>query len=201
MWSRIVNYIICTRSAKKMTRNYEISHPSNKVSPLPLALPPACALCRPVSRSSWLGGQIEKNEGQFLFLSIDRAAAPLAASGGHGNQDVVQICQKSQRIGCVIPHCNLQRGITQPILRLFLTCLYIGKREEVWDLFWRRNILLYLSPQMFTLSIHSGEMSTPSPSHPKRLCYQKDSAATQMILRKAIRFPTRISVIFLDLKS
>ena len=32
----------------------------------------------------------------------------------------VQICQKSQRIGCVIPRCKLQCGITQPILRLFL---------------------------------------------------------------------------------
>ena len=30
----------------------------------------------------------------------------------------VQICQKSRRIGCVTPHCMLQRGITQPILRL-----------------------------------------------------------------------------------
>ena len=30
-----------------------------------------------------------------------------------------KICQRSQRIGCVIPHYNLQRGITQPILRLF----------------------------------------------------------------------------------
>ena len=31
----------------------------------------------------------------------------------------VQICQKSQRIGCVIPLCKLQGGISQPILRLF----------------------------------------------------------------------------------
>ena len=28
----------------------------------------------------------------------------------------VQICQKSRRIGCVIPRCKLQSGITQPIL-------------------------------------------------------------------------------------
>ena len=28
------------------------------------------------------------------------------------------ICQKSRRIGCVIPHCRLQRGITQLILCL-----------------------------------------------------------------------------------
>ena len=26
------------------------------------------------------------------------------------------VCQKSQRTGCVIPRCKLQRGITQPIL-------------------------------------------------------------------------------------
>ena len=31
----------------------------------------------------------------------------------------IQICQKSRKISCVIPHCQLQRGITQPILRLF----------------------------------------------------------------------------------
>ena len=31
----------------------------------------------------------------------------------------VEICQKSLRIGCVIPRCKLQCEITQPILRLF----------------------------------------------------------------------------------
>ena len=31
----------------------------------------------------------------------------------------VQTCQKSRGIGCVISRCNLQCGITQPILRLF----------------------------------------------------------------------------------
>ena len=29
------------------------------------------------------------------------------------------VCQKSRGIGCVIPHCKLQHGITQPILWLF----------------------------------------------------------------------------------
>ena len=37
-------------------------------------------------------------------------------------QILVQICQKSRRIGCVIPYCNLQRDIKQPILRLFWHC-------------------------------------------------------------------------------
>ena len=43
-----------------------------------------------------------------------------------------QICQKSWRIGCAIPCCKLQCGITQPILRLFwhictdLVLLYVG---------------------------------------------------------------------------
>ena len=32
---------------------------------------------------------------------------------------VLQICQKSQRIGCVIPLCKLKCVITQPILQLF----------------------------------------------------------------------------------
>ena len=31
----------------------------------------------------------------------------------------VQRWTKRRRIGCVVPHCNLQRGITQPILWLF----------------------------------------------------------------------------------
>ena len=34
-------------------------------------------------------------------------------------REQVQICKKSQKIGCVIPHCNLQCGITQPILQIF----------------------------------------------------------------------------------
>ena len=45
----------------------------------------------------------------------------------------LQICQKSRKIGCVIPHCNLQRGITQPILRLFLTYLYMGCAKSFSD--------------------------------------------------------------------
>ena len=31
----------------------------------------------------------------------------------------VKICQKSRRMGCVIPHCKLQYGITLPIIKLF----------------------------------------------------------------------------------
>ena len=31
----------------------------------------------------------------------------------------MRIVQISRRIGCVIPHCNYQCGITQPILQLF----------------------------------------------------------------------------------
>ena len=31
----------------------------------------------------------------------------------------IQICQKNGKIGCVIPCCKLQHGITQPILRHF----------------------------------------------------------------------------------
>ena len=36
--------------------------------------------------------------------------------GAERREPSVQICQKSRRIGCVIPCCNLQSGITQPIL-------------------------------------------------------------------------------------
>ena len=42
----------------------------------------------------------------------------------------VQICQKSRGIGCVIPYCKLQCGITQPIYpSTFLTYLYIDSYE------------------------------------------------------------------------
>ena len=37
----------------------------------------------------------------------------------------VQICQKSQRIGCVITDCSLRCGITQPIIGLFDTSVVI----------------------------------------------------------------------------
>ena len=59
------------------------------------------------------------------------------------------------------------------------------------------------SPLLYSLNVYAFDplwgdvhpLSLPlSLSHPKRLCYQKDSAATQMILRKAIRSPTRISL-------
>ena len=44
-----------------------------------------------------------------------------------GETTYVQISQKSQRIGWVIPRHNLQCGITQPILRLFWhICTYIS---------------------------------------------------------------------------
>lgn len=35
-----------------------------------------------------------------------------------GNEAAIQICHKCRRMGCVIPHCNLQYIITQPILQL-----------------------------------------------------------------------------------
>ena len=39
-----------------------------------------------------------------------------------------KICQKWRRIGCVIPRSKLQRGITQPILKLFWhICTYLAK--------------------------------------------------------------------------
>ena len=49
---------------------------------------------------------------------------PCPEAARHARQEparteYVHICQKSRRIGCVTPHCNLQRGITQPIHRLF----------------------------------------------------------------------------------
>ena len=41
-------------------------------------------------------------------------------SSWHFNkQKLCRKCQKSRRIGCVIPCCNLQRGMTQPIPLLF----------------------------------------------------------------------------------
>ena len=51
--------------------------------------------------------------------SSSRVDRLLLCSPGGRSLCTVQICRKSQRIGCVISHCNLQCGITQPILRLF----------------------------------------------------------------------------------
>ena len=45
----------------------------------------------------------------------------------------LQICPKIRRIGCVIPPCNLQHGITQPILQLFwhiCTLPFQGRRRR-----------------------------------------------------------------------
>ena len=47
--------------------------------------------------------------GQFLMCKT--ALSP--------NENRLQICQKSERISCVIPRCKLHCGITQPILRIF----------------------------------------------------------------------------------
>ena len=51
---------------------------------------------------------------------------------GHKNHCVrmicnlcIQISQKSWRIGCVIPHSNLQRGITQPILLFYISVVLL----------------------------------------------------------------------------
>ena len=43
----------------------------------------------------------------------------------------IQMCQKGRRMGCVITRCKLQCGITQPILRLFLTYLYVVQVQGV----------------------------------------------------------------------
>ena len=51
--------------------------------------------------------------------SSSRVDRLLLCSPGGRSLCTVQICRKSQRISCVISRCNLQCGITQPILRLF----------------------------------------------------------------------------------
>ena len=46
---------------------------------------------------------------------------------------LLQVCQKSRRIGCVIPRCNLQHRIMQPILWLFWhvhVCRLSGGRKN-----------------------------------------------------------------------
>ena len=49
----------------------------------------------------------------------------------------VQKCQKSRRIGCVIPHCKLKCGSTQPILWLFW---HIWTWRKEWWSYWRLRI-------------------------------------------------------------
>ena len=60
-----------------------------------------------------------KNVADFE-LQFARMLVNVSFSSHEMNNPVcVQICQKSRRIGCVIPRCKLQCRITQPTLRLF----------------------------------------------------------------------------------
>ena len=82
---------------------------------------------------------------------------------------------------------------------LLFPCACITKRRVSEIYFGRETAsispLLYLFPKCLRFRSTLGRCPPSLPSlplsHPKRLCYQKDSAATQMILRKAICFPTR----------
>ena len=83
---------------------------------------------------------------QFLWIFLSLTATPPGWSPAASSttrqrwvsSSAVQICQKSRWIGCVIPHCNLQCGITQHIPPLFWDicrermrfCCNINKTEE-----------------------------------------------------------------------
>ena len=73
-----------------------------------------------------------ENKGLFVLLSRTQAESGRTVkqeqekiSRNHGQTtNLYRLCQNCQRIGCVIPCCNLQRKITQPIPGLFLTYQY-----------------------------------------------------------------------------
>ena len=53
------------------------------------------------------------------LLFVTKVELSSSGLGEFPHQQNVQKCEKIRRIGCIIPHCNLQHGITQPILQLF----------------------------------------------------------------------------------
>ena len=81
---------------------------------------------------------------------------------------VLQICQKSRRIGCVIPRCNLQHGITQPIIRLYWK-IFISRydcRDYVTDntksIIWitfRRTVMGYIPRKGYASCKYRGQFS------------------------------------------
>ena len=75
--------------------------------------------------------------------------------------DSVQICQKSRRIRCVIPLCNLQRAITQPIVYSYYRWLQTQTRRGGEDApnIWHFVLLLLLAS--------SPSSSIPLPRRPR----------------------------------
>ena len=97
----------------------------------------------------------------------------------------VKTCQKSRMIGCVIPHGKLQRGITQPILRFFLTILYIqsfAQARGCFDLAWLTqcdvNDLIKSSSFPISGKLGDNHLRTPSyktekPANVLNLCQKR----------------------------
>ena len=82
-----------------------------RLSPPPLVSKPSQKFVNPPPiRFRWSINSTPSALGAIIEAGRIRVQRP---GGG------VQICQKGRRIGCVIPRCNLQRGITQPILQIF----------------------------------------------------------------------------------
>ena len=71
-----------------------------------------------------------RHDDHHLQEDLRRPRQAVEVSSQTYTVSTVQICQESQRIGCVIAHCNLKCGITQPILKLFFTYLYTGSSER-----------------------------------------------------------------------
>ena len=69
-----------------------------------------------------VAGENENEKGEFMHNMIGRGQLSILGRCRAKMQFIqYQICQKSRRVGCVIPHCKLQCGMTKPIFRLFLT--------------------------------------------------------------------------------
>ena len=77
-------------------------------------------ICVPPSGVRHGSGEICPSERASERASSQTALSRVASA--------LQMCPKSRRIGRTIPRCNLQRGITQPILRLFDISAHIHKQ-------------------------------------------------------------------------
>ena len=89
-----------------------------KVFPPQIPLQPMLQQQQQQLQSNW-GGYNNNNMGYPQYGYGGFGYQPQPQMSPNGEQPNIQICQKNQRIGCIIPHCKFQRGITQPIIWFF----------------------------------------------------------------------------------
>ena len=108
-WGVIISQIV----AMKKSDNRGRKHPCLRASPIRSHHNSTAAAAAAAAADA--------NAAAVVVVDVDR---PRSQHGGHLENHnkktdfVYRYGKKMQRIGCVIPHCNLQHGIMQPILRL-----------------------------------------------------------------------------------